>query len=53
VLIMDFQPFPGVLAPNSADPTQQYNIKIDTSNPLDATEKITFRVTYGNVGVRS
>jgi hypothetical protein len=44
---MDFQPFPGVLAPASADPTQQYDIKIDNSNPLDAQEEITFRVTYG------
>src|SRR5262249_12292087 len=47
VLIMDFQPFPGNLAPEAADPTQQYEINIDNHDILAATQDITFRVTYG------
>ena len=47
VLVLTFQPFPGVLTPTTADPTQTYDIHIDVSNPLDAIEELTFRVTYG------
>jgi hypothetical protein len=47
VLILTFQPFPGVLTPTTADPTQTYDIHIDRSNPLDSVEEITFRVTFG------
>jgi len=47
VLILTFQPFPGVLSPTTTDPTQTYDIHIDNSNPPDAIEEITFRVTYG------
>src|SRR5262249_12816769 len=47
VLIFTFQPFPGVLSPATADPSQQYDIHIDNSNPLDAVGDLTFRVTYG------
>ena len=47
VLTLTFQPFPGVLSPATTDPTQTYDIHIDNSNPLDAIEEITFRVTYG------
>jgi hypothetical protein len=47
VLILTFQPFPGVLSPTTTDPMQTYDIHIDRSNPLDAIEEITFRVTYG------
>src|SRR5262249_55085441 len=51
VLIMDFQPFPGVLAPTSVDPTQQYDIKIDNHDVLGATEDITLRTTYSTADV--
>ena len=47
VLVLTFQPFPGVLSPATTDPTQTYDIHIDNSNPLDGIEEITFRVTYG------
>ena len=47
VLTFTFQPFPGVLTPATTDPTQTFDIHIDNSNPLDAIEEITFRVTYG------
>ena len=47
MFIVDFQPFPGNLAPSTADPTQQYDIKIDNHDILAATQDIRFRVTYG------
>src|SRR5262249_26986901 len=45
VFFFSFQPFPGNLTPRSVDPTQQYDIKIDTTG--DAVEDIMFRLTFG------
>jgi hypothetical protein len=45
VFVLTFQPFPGNLTPISVDPTQQYDIKIDTTG--DAIEDIVFRITFG------
>lgn len=45
VFVLNFQPFPGNLTPATTDPTQQFDINIDTNG--DAIEDITFRVTYG------
>src|SRR5439155_162172 len=45
VFFLSFQPFPGNLTPRSVDPTQQYDIKIDTTG--DAVEDTTFRLTFG------
>src|SRR5438874_805627 len=45
VFFFSFQPFPGNLTPRSVDPTQQFDIKIDTSG--DAVEDTIFRLTFG------
>jgi hypothetical protein len=45
VFFFSFQPFPGNLTPISVDPTQQFDIKIDTSG--DAVEDVQFRITFG------
>src|SRR5207247_4612663 len=45
VFFLSFQPFPGNLTPRSVDPTQLYDIKIDTTG--DAVEDTVFRLTFG------
>jgi hypothetical protein len=45
VFVFNFQPFPGNLTPASVDPSQVYDIKIDTTG--DAIEDLTFRITFG------
>src|SRR5262245_59523988 len=40
VFVLNFQPFPGNITPRSVDPTQQYDIKIDTTG--DGVEDIVF-----------
>src|SRR5262249_56034126 len=45
VLFFSFQPFPGNLTPRSVDPTQTFDIKIDTTG--DAVEDTIFRLTFG------
>src|SRR2546430_7704287 len=45
VFFFSFQPFPGNLTPRSTDPTQQFDIKIDTTG--DAVEDIIFRINFG------
>jgi hypothetical protein len=47
VLIFNFQPFPGVLTPNSADPNLTYTIHVNTANPLDGSDNLDFQVNYG------
>ena len=43
VLIFDFQPFPGVLTPSTADPTKTYEIHINNTSPLDGSDNLDFR----------
>src|SRR5262249_8581738 len=45
VFFFSFQPFPGNLTPRSVDPTQQFDIRIDTTG--DAVEDLVFRLTFG------
>jgi Domain of unknown function (DUF4331) len=45
VLILDVQPFPGVLTPAFFDKNLTFDIKVD--NTGDSVEDITFRVTFG------
>jgi hypothetical protein len=48
VLIFNFQPFPGVLTPSTADPTQTYTIHhVNNTSPLDGSDNLDFQVTYG------
>src|SRR5215510_5062683 len=45
VFFLSFQPFPGNLTPRSVDPTQLYDIRIDSTG--DAVEDTVFRLTFG------
>src|SRR5436309_10762641 len=45
VLILDVQPFPGVLTPAFFDQSLVFDLKVD--NTGDNVEDITFRVTFG------
>jgi streptogramin lyase len=47
VLIFNFQPFAGAVTPNTADPTETYEIHVNNTNPLDGSDNLDFQVTYG------
>jgi hypothetical protein len=40
VLIFNFQPFPGVITPNTADPNLTYEIHVNNANPLDGSDNL-------------